>query len=210
MDKAVVEHLNPTEELKALRDELCSQGLSCPQERQDYIQRRIGLIFGHMQRYAFALKHVANNSNVLDAACGEGYGTSSLGMKAFVCGMDKDAKLIAHAGQTYGANSRLCFKQVDLEHDDIGGPYDVIVSLETLEHLSNPGFFLRRLKARTAKLIVSVPTYPTKHANPFHLHDFTSDEFKALVEEDGWNIIDELNQQNVVRTVVAVPLSVQS
>ncbi|HET9189593.1 MAG TPA: SAM-dependent methyltransferase, partial [Rudaea sp.] len=53
--------------------------------------------YEHWARYAFALE-LARGKRVLDAACGEGYGSAMLaGAAASVLGVDIAADAIAHA-----------------------------------------------------------------------------------------------------------------
>ncbi|MCW5579095.1 MAG: class I SAM-dependent methyltransferase, partial [Dokdonella sp.] len=59
--------------------------------------------YEHWHRYAFARGLVAGK-RVLDAACGEGYGSALLAAVAgSVTGVDVDADAIAHARARYGA-----------------------------------------------------------------------------------------------------------
>jgi SAM-dependent methyltransferase len=139
----------------------------------------------HMARYRFAAGFVAGG-RVLDCACGVGYGTAVLaaaeGRPDQVLGVDVDASAVEYARQRY-ASDRLSFAVGDgaaLE-DALG--FDTIVSLETIEHVTEPaaliGNFVRLLKPG-GTLVASVPVTPSVDVNPYHLHDFTERSFRAL------------------------------
>ena len=65
------------------------------------------IAYEHWHRYAFARRFVAGK-RVLDAACGEGYGSALLGeAAASVVGIDIDGPTIAHALTRYGNRGRV-------------------------------------------------------------------------------------------------------
>ena len=67
------------------------------------------IVYEHVHRYAFARRY-ADGKRVLDAACGEGYGSALLATVAReVTGVDIDEPTIAHARQTYQAIGNLTF-----------------------------------------------------------------------------------------------------
>jgi SAM-dependent methyltransferase len=70
-----------------------------------------------------------------------------------------------------------------LSFDD--GPFDAVVSLETIEHLADPQAFLQRvathLLRRGGVFVGSVPVTPSMDANPHHLHDFNVRSFRRLL-----------------------------
>src|SRR6478672_10154480 len=67
------------------------------------------IAYEHWHRYAFARRFAAGR-RVLDAACGEGYGTALLAtVAASAIGIDVDIGTIEHARATYGESARLRF-----------------------------------------------------------------------------------------------------
>ena len=93
--------------------------------------------YEHWHRYAFA-RNLAANKRVLDAACGEGYGSALLAdVAAEVTGVDIDPTSVAHACARYAAKAHLryvCADATTLPFPDRA--FDLIVSFETLEHLA--------------------------------------------------------------------------
>src|SRR6185369_1249345 len=93
--------------------------------------------YEHWHRYVFA-RAFAQGRRVLDAACGEGYGSALLAASAdSVLGVDVAESAVAHARQRYGQHANLRFEQGDCTALSCGdAQFDLIVSFETLEHVA--------------------------------------------------------------------------
>jgi len=145
--------------------------------------------YEHVHRYAFARPLVAGRQ-VLDAACGEGYGSALLASSASrVTGVDLSAESIDHAQRRY-RSANLEFRVADclaLPFPDDG--FDCVVSYETLEHLSNHDGLLRefrRVLRPDGCLVLSSPdkavyTDKLKNRNEFHRRELYRAEFEALL-----------------------------
>jgi len=145
--------------------------------------------YEHLHRYAFAREFVGG-LRVLDAACGEGYGSALLaGRAASVAGVDISTAAVDHAQRRYAAEN-LSFRQADctaLPFDDAA--FDAVVSFETLEHLREQDELLaefRRVLAPNGFLVVSTPdkavyTDRLRNENPFHVAELYRPEFDALL-----------------------------
>lgn len=147
------------------------------------------IAYEHWHRYAWAGRQVAG-LDVLDAACGEGYGSYLLGHSArAVTGVDIDRQAIEHARRRY-AGTTVRFEcadctQLPLDADSV----DAVVSFETLEHLEAQDQLLaefRRVLRPDGFLLLSSPdrrTYSdeTGYNNPFHVRELYRDEFEALL-----------------------------
>jgi SAM-dependent methyltransferase len=146
--------------------------------------------YEHWHRYQFA-SALASGKRVLDAACGEGYGSALLAATArSVLGMDIADGAVRHARQRYGQFANLTFEQGDctaLAPVDV--PYDLIVSFETLEHVAAQEALVAgfaRALADDGVLVVSSPdkrTYSdaTGFRNEFHVRELYRDELLALL-----------------------------
>ncbi|HEV8463043.1 MAG TPA: class I SAM-dependent methyltransferase [Gaiellaceae bacterium] len=148
-----------------------------------------GILALHLKRYEFARSY-ADGRNVLDAACGVGYGTAFLaGTAATVIGVDLDEETIGYARDRYAAEN-VEFETMDvtsLRFDD--ATFDVIVSFETIEHVPDAGSAIREA-ARVLKpdgvYIASTPRVEqTSHTpdNPFHATEYSADDFRSLLAE---------------------------
>src|SRR3989344_1791927 len=91
----------------------------------------------HIERYLFASDFVVGKK-VLDIACGSGYGSDFLLKKgaASVTGVDVSAQAVDHAQQNY-KSEHLSFVVFDAEKYLSEEKYDIIVSFETIEHVSD-------------------------------------------------------------------------
>lgn len=144
----------------------------------------------HLHRYAFAREFV-RGLEVLDVACGEGYGTAFLAQEATrVVGVDVDAATVTHAAHVYQALPNASFVHGDCA--DLPLPdkaFDVVVSFETIEHHDKHEEMiaeLRRVLRPGGLLIISSPNRrvysdETGYQNPFHVKELYGDEFKALL-----------------------------
>jgi SAM-dependent methyltransferase len=147
--------------------------------------------YEHWHRYVFA-RRIANGRRVLDAACGEGYGSALLAdVAAEVIGVDIDAKSIAHARERYGAHANVRFELGDATRLDFPpGRFDLVVCFEALEHVQDQERMIAgfaRVLADDGILIVSSPD---RHAysevsgfrNEFHVRELYRDELLALLQ----------------------------
>lgn len=158
----------------------------------------------HAARYRFAGRWVAGK-RVLDLACGVGYGSAILreAGATSVTGVDLSPEAIAYARGRYAAPG-IEFVVSDGNQFTPERPFDVVVSLESIEHVPDARGFVRRLAGFLAPgghLIGSVPTTLSTDVNPYHLHDFSATEFRALFGEVGLTIVDEMTQSQRVSPV---------
>lgn len=144
----------------------------------------------HLFRYYLARGFITEKDQVVDVACGCGYGSEILAEVAErVIGIDYDPGSIKHAKEFHIPRSKgdLDFWEGDLNRIERLPESDVIISIETIEHLRDPERFAELLKSAARRLIfVSTPIVPTKHANPHHLHDFTVDQIEGIFGDDEW------------------------
>jgi len=148
------------------------------------------MAYEHWHRYAFAMA-LARGRRVLDAACGEGYGSALLARTAAsVLGVDVSAEAIAHARARYVA-AGLRFEQGDVRRLD-GVPdasIDLVVSFETLEHLAEHEELLAaftRVLVPEGLVVISRPdrrTYTdlSGEQNPHHVRELYREAFEALL-----------------------------
>ncbi|MEE4217395.1 MAG: class I SAM-dependent methyltransferase [Xanthomonadales bacterium] len=146
--------------------------------------------YEHVHRYVFARGLVAGR-RVLDAACGEGYGSALLAETASrLVGVDVSPQAVAHASERYRAPN-LEFRQADclaLPFPD--DEFDCVVSFETLEHLENHEQLMaefKRVLRPGGFLLISTPdkaiyTDQQGNRNEFHVAELYRDEFDALLE----------------------------
>ena len=146
--------------------------------------------YEHWHRYAFVASLV-RGQRVLDAACGEGYGSFLLARAAaHVTGIDISADAVAHARQRYPAGN-LAFAEGSVTALPLPDAcVDVVVSFETIEHLSPQREMLaefRRVLTPSGVLVISSPNRPVYNEageveNHFHVGELDRAELKALLD----------------------------
>jgi SAM-dependent methyltransferase len=129
---------------------------------------------------------------VLDAACGEGYGSALLARTATsVLGVDIDGASIAHARERYGARENLRYEVGDATALAVEpGSCDLVVSFETLEHVEAQERMLEGFARALTDDGVLVVSSPDKHTysevagfrNEFHTRELYRDELLAMLK----------------------------
>ena len=140
----------------------------------------------HLAVYEWIAARVAG-LRVADLACGEGYGADVLASTAAeALGVDANPEAHEHARRRY-RRPNLRFERALVE--DFQGPYDVIVFLQTIEHIHEPDELLRSFAAAAPVSYVTTPNRLTlappgaeKSGNPWHLREYTIAEYRALLE----------------------------
>ena len=146
--------------------------------------------YEHMHRYAMSAAW-CKGKRVLDAACGEGYGSALLASSASsVEGVDISDQAVSHAQKRYGGLKNLRFRVADctsLPFDD--DEFDRVVSFETLEHLESQEQLLsefRRVLKPKGFLILSSPdkavyTDQMGTVNEFHVKELYRHELEDMI-----------------------------
>ena len=163
----------------------------------------------HIIRYQFAVNQLQSKSglNILDAACGVGYGSRFLAdnlQGASITAVDRSRDALVIANKQF-ATANIRFVEDDchtLQAAAAFSGFDAIVSFETLEHLPQPTHFLnscfKNLKTG-GQLIVSTPNQlvssPEELNWEYHEKEYTAAEFYGLLKESGFVNIRLFGQQ---------------
>ena len=135
----------------------------------------------HLHRYAIA-RDLAYGKDVLDIACGEGYGSELLATVARkVTGVDISEETIAHAARKYvrpniafAVGSCACIPLADAS-------VDLVVSFETIEHHDRHLEMMQEIRRVLRPAGVLIISSPDKHEysdvpdykNEYHVKDST-------------------------------------
>jgi SAM-dependent methyltransferase len=142
----------------------------------------------HIARYRWAVRH-CRGARVLDVACGTGYGAAFLSDRGArsVVAVDISLEALRFARARY-AVSVVCADALRLPL--ASGFFDVVVSLETIEHLSDAASFVAevsRVIVPGGSLLLSTPNaHLSDGTNPHHLREFTLEELRDLLLEHGF------------------------
>lgn len=146
-----------------------------------------GIVALHLKRYVFA-EPWCRGKDVLDLACGVGYGTAYLaGFARRVVGVDVSEDAIEYARRRYAAPN-IEYAVADaaalpFEADS----FDAVCSFETIEHLPDREAYLAevaRVLRPAGTFVVSTPNAreTTDHPdNPFHTVELDRADFEALL-----------------------------
>lgn len=145
----------------------------------------------HLQRYQ-AILSLVKGKTVLDAASGSGYGTNLLADTAKIAfGIEISNEALRYSQENF-ARANLHFFQGSINAlPFLDNSFDVVISFETIEHVSEPiqeQFVneIRRVLRDDGVLIISTPD---KHiysdlpdySNEFHVKEFYRDEFNKFL-----------------------------
>lgn len=147
----------------------------------------------HYQRY-YSVLPLVKDKVVLDAACGEGYGTHILSMNAAsVNGIDINEDAINRAKEKYQNKENINFLAGSV--DKLPFPdrsIDVVISFETIEHISEELQFkflgeIARVLKEDGVLVMSTPNKKIysdlyEYHNEFHVKEFYGNEFYAFLK----------------------------
>lgn len=163
----------------------------------------------HLVRYQLAASY-AEGKTVLDAACGSGYGAYLLATSGAskVWAVDADQTALAQAAKRYSHEAIEFLTDNVQSLAKIGeAEVDLVVSLETIEHLTDSGSFLQQVK-RVLKpgglAIISTPNRQVfGQKNPYHLKEYNRAEFAAQLNKY-FNQVIILEQYNGLASVIDV------
>ena len=126
--------------------------------------------------------------DVVDMACGEGYGAAILAERAArVTGVDANPEAHEHARLKYSRPGVRFVRALVESYDE---PCDAVVFLQTIEHLQDPGAVLDHFRSMlrpggtayvsTPNVLTLAPEGAEKSGNPWHVREYRAEEFRAL------------------------------
>ena len=144
----------------------------------------------HLVVYEWIRRRVGG-LRVVDMACGEGYGSDVLSRSAgSVVGVDANPEAHQHAKARY-TRPGLRFERDMIQ--TFAEPCDAIVFLQTIEHVPEPGELLEHFKRildpggvayiSTPNVLTLAPEGAERSGNPWHVHEYRAEEFRALLNE---------------------------
>jgi 2-polyprenyl-3-methyl-5-hydroxy-6-metoxy-1,4-benzoquinol methylase len=126
--------------------------------------------------------------DVVDLACGEGYGSAVLAAGArSVVGVEANPYAFEHARLRYvRPNLRFVRDMVERFHE----PCDAVVLLQTIEHVADPDAVLERIAGMlrpggaayvsTPNVLTLAPAGAERSDNPWHLREYRAAQFREL------------------------------
>lgn len=153
----------------------------------------VQVVYEHFHRYLWTAE-LTRGKRVLDVASGEGFGSAILADGAArVTGIDIDPTTVEHSSLNYAAPN-LEYRvgsALALDGQFEAGSFDVVVVFELIEHVEDHARVLegiRHVLAPGGLVVMSTPdrrmySDATGQDNPFHEHELTEHELRALLGE---------------------------
>jgi SAM-dependent methyltransferase len=144
----------------------------------------------HVARYRWATRWI-RGAVVLDVACGTGYGAPLLwdsGARRLIS-VDLSLPALRFGRDQYGLRA----VQADAQLLPFAPEsFDVVVSLETIEHVPHADRFLeevRRVLRPDGRLLLSTPDRNySNETNPYHVREFTLPELREILSLAGLRV----------------------
>lgn len=145
----------------------------------------------HLERYKLVLEY-SNNKSVLEVACGTGYGSYLIATKGsaqhvFACDISEQA--IRYASHRF-KNEKINFLVQNAEKLTFDREFDLVISFETIEHLTDYDGFLQNIR-RCLKInglfIISTPIADKdiidNPSNPYHTREWGFKYFQEMISK---------------------------
>jgi SAM-dependent methyltransferase len=144
----------------------------------------------HLAVYEWIARRCAG-LEVVDMACGEGYGTDVLARHARrVTGVDANPEAHEHARLKYTRPGVAFVRELVEGYSE---PCDAVVFLQTIEHVQEPQAVLEHFKqmlrpggtayVTTPNVLTLAPPGAEKSDNPWHVKEYRAGEFRELCEQ---------------------------
>jgi SAM-dependent methyltransferase len=143
----------------------------------------------HLAVYEWIAERCAG-MDVVDLACGEGYGSDVLARRAArVTGVDANPEAFEHASLKYTrAGVRFVRDMVETYSE----PCDAVVFLQTIEHVQDPKGVLDHIRSMlrpggtayvsTPNVLTLAPPGEERSGNPWHVREYRAEEYRELCE----------------------------
>lgn len=155
-----------------------------------------------IERYMYVRQFVYGH--VLDAACGVGYGSYLMSKNPDVekiTAVDINEDAIRNAKEHFSRDN-IEFLNMQQGILEIVGNFDILVSLETIEHLPNPKV-LRDMVERCSikEVIISFPKKKTTHYNKYHLWDYTCEDILRIFDSYECYKVYEIHDSTIMNLI---------
>lgn len=184
---------------------------------------------GHINRYKLAQKILKQQTDVpidvLDAACGYGYGCYMLSKDSLVnevVGIDIDAEVLDKAKERYSRDN-IYFQCGDLEKKiQTNKKFGMVTSMETIEHTDKPLDVLKNLydvMEPDGILVMSTPNGKNVSENikkiikenknklpkgVLHVKEYTQQEMREMLENTGFRVEQEYGMYTLFGYVMKI------
>ncbi|MCK4818878.1 methyltransferase domain-containing protein, partial [bacterium] len=153
-------------------------------------------------RYKFASQYHKGGDTVVDVACGCGFGSRFFPMAAKYIGIDlsNPIRAVIEKGKYVNDRTEFIGCNIDSDKPPLENLADVVVSMETIEHLIYPEKFqhtLYHMVKPNGTLVISTPNNPNtfwhthKPDYDYHVQEFSIEEMRGYLNNAGFEIQEE-------------------
>jgi SAM-dependent methyltransferase len=139
----------------------------------------------HEAGYRAVLDRIGTG-RILDVGCGQGFESARfLAPDRFVVGADYSSEAVSVAASRYAAEGLRVAQMNALDLGFATGSFDGACSSHLIEHFTDPEPHvaeLARVVADDGVVCILTPNKPADFENPFHLHLFTRQELRSMLE----------------------------
>lgn len=163
-----------------------------------------GIRADHVGRYQLATQFVVPSADILDMACGVGYGAYLLAKETdckAITAVDINADAIEYGKAHYNSHKIRYFQEDCLNISFPENTFDTIVSFETIEHIKEDFLLMQRFYSFLkpgGKLLLSTPNQTrmpfSPGSFPFHVRHYTPKELEDVVKKSGLYISNIFSQ----------------
>lgn len=148
-----------------------------------------------LRRISALIAGASHPLRILDVGCGAGLFFDALQRFGHVEGIESDPTALQYAGRW---RDRIYIGQLDASFKP-EAPFDLILMLDILEHLEEPGRLIRSaipLLTPTGRLVITVPAFNwlwTRHDDlNHHVHRYTAAQMRSAVSAEGLVVTDSI------------------
>lgn len=164
-------------------------------ERMDTINTNSTNFILSINRYHFVKKFLKKTDIALDISCGTGYGTSCLSKYVNkIVGVDIDKKTIDRCKKEYTEKNLSfdCISKKGIKNSKYRKYFDSVISIETIEHVSDRNRFLTDLRYYSkqnvnSRIFITTPNNYLKinpPKNKYHLYEYGILELYYILKKE--------------------------
>lgn len=173
----------------------------------------------HMKYHDFFIDNIKKDENILDIGCGYGILANAIAERSNcnkIYGIEINEAKVEKAKNSY-SHEKINFILGDATKINLEGKFDVVILSNVLEHLTNRGEFLKKVKANIQpdRFLIRVPLYerdwrvPLKdelnidyRLDPTHELEYTTEILEHELAEAGLKIESSVYKWGEIWTVV--------
>jgi len=163
----------------------------------------------------FLRNHIKKDARILDLGCG-GYNSITKGLwdiTTNITGVDLSKNSLERVRKENKVGRYIYGNILDYVDKVKSGEFDTVILCQVIEHLENLKKFIKTISKKVKTMYIEVPDFEASHLNmyrvsldltlnntdPDHIYEFDRTELKTLLEECGFEVVDEEYRFGMIR-----------